>query len=68
MGAFIHWAKKLKQLCLSDRDAKLRFVQLCEEPGAVTDMDGPQADKLRQVRVATKKLVIFASGSIIRGR
>ena len=52
---------------LSGRDTKLRFVQLCEEPGAVTDMDAPQADKPRQVRAATKKLVIFATGSINRG-
>ena len=65
--AFIHWAKKPNISGLSDRDTKLRFVQVCEEPGAVTDMDGRQADKPRQVRAATTKLVIFATGSINRG-
>lgn len=59
IDAFVHWARKPKNLGAGEEEAKILFKQLCQAKGAILDQDGPHKDRPTRVRVSTKKVITF---------
>ena len=56
---FVYWAGKKKNLGMPDEEAKILFKKLLKMPAAITDKEGPHANKPMRVWVETRKMVIF---------